>query len=98
MGFFAAFAELVTPPESDPNCAAAAPAFCVILELFIWPRTIRLHSREESLDEPARPLLLLSDCCHGESCPSPNPASSRREKVAIVFPVRFTQSQGPSVS
>lgn len=64
MGFFAAFAEFVTPPESDPNCAAAAPAFCVILELFIRPRNIPLHSREESFDEPARPLPLFSDCCH----------------------------------
>ncbi len=64
MGGFAALAELVAPPKSDPNCASAAPAFCVILELLIRPRLIDLHSREESLDEPARPLLLLSDCCH----------------------------------
>jgi hypothetical protein len=60
MGFFAAFAELVTPPESDPNCAAAAPAFCVILEALIRPRLITLHSREESFDEPARSF----HCCH----------------------------------
>ncbi len=98
MGGFAAFAEFVTPPEADPNCASPVSAFCLILEALIRPRNIPLHSREESFDEPAIPFLFLSDCCRHDPFLWGQSRPISWENSAIVSPLRFTQSQGPSVS